>query len=164
MKIDRLEAHDRLDHFKKDQESNIFQGANDCMNKNSLSLSLQDKSPYIYIFAHPRTADDGVTKKMFWQPRLTKPKAQTNSYLFRAISHTDLVEIFWMIPPKDMWAQYQRGNLTEHETVLWSINEYTKNRNRLEAPEHDDLSEMKVRKIYNELMLEKRRGAIKLAI
>lgn len=34
MKIQRLEAHDRLLHFKKDQEANIFSGAEDCLKRN----------------------------------------------------------------------------------------------------------------------------------
>lgn len=151
MKIDRLETHDRLQHFIKDQTQNIWMGAEECMKSNSLSLQLQDKSPYIYIFAHPRTADDGVTKRMLWQPRLTKPKAQSNSYLFRAISKTDVVEVCWLIPAEELWHQYKRGNLTEHELVLWSINEYTINRKRLEHPEHDDLSDKKIKKIYQDI-------------
>ena len=76
MKINRLETHDRLQHFVKDQSINIFQGADECLKKNTLSLALQEKSSYVYLFAHPRTADDGVTKIMYWQPRLTKPEAQ----------------------------------------------------------------------------------------
>jgi len=121
MKLNRLETHDRLLHFKKDQEANIFQGAEDCLKKNPDSLFFQSKSPYIYIFAHPRTCDDGVTKKMFWQPRLWKPKAQTNSYLFRAKSNTDIIEICWLLPPKELWNQYILDNVTEHKEVLWSI-------------------------------------------
>lgn len=151
MKLNRLETHDRLEHFIKDQSQNIWMGAEECMKKNSLSLQLQDRSPYIYIFAHPRTDDDGVTKRMLWQPRLTKPKAQTNSYLFRAISKTDVVEVCWLLPPEDLWPQYKRGNLTEHELVLWSINEYMTNKKGLERAEHDDLSEEKIRSIYKQL-------------
>lgn len=151
MKLDRLETHDRLEYFIKDQSQNIWMGAEECMKKNHLSLQLQDRSPYIYIFAHPRTDDDGVTKRMLWQPRLTKPKAQTNSYLFRAISKTDVVEVCWLLPPEDLWPQYKRGNLTEHELVLWSINEYITNKKGLERAEHDDLSEEKIRSIYKEL-------------
>jgi hypothetical protein len=156
MKVDRLEAHDRLEYFKKDQESNIFQGAEDCLKKNPLSLALQDKSPYIYIFAHPRTADDGINKRMLWQPRLTKPEPQTNSYLFRIVSHTDEIEVFWLLPPTEMWPQYKRGNLTEEDTVLWSINQFQHNRKRMGSPEHDDLPEQKVRAIYKEVVLSMR--------
>jgi hypothetical protein len=151
MKINRLETHDRLEHFKKDQELNIFQGADDCMNKNPLSLQLQDKCHYIYLFAHPRTADDGVTKKMFWQPRLTKPEAQTNSYCFRAISKTDIIQVCWLLPPRELWSQYRRSNVTEDSTVLWSINEFLYNKKQLEAREHDDLSDEKVEAIYRHI-------------
>lgn len=151
MRLDRLETHDRLVHFKKDQEANVFQGLEDCLKKNSLSLQLQDKSHYIYIFAHPRTADDGVNKRMLWHPRLSKPKAQTNSYLFRVISKTDVVEICWMIPPRELWNQYRQGNITESDIILWSINEFETNRNHLEKPEHDDLCEERVKAIYKQI-------------
>lgn len=148
MKIERLETHDRLKHFKEDQSLNVFQGAEDCLKKNRLSLGLQQYSPYVYIFAHPRTADDGVTKRMLWQPRLTKPKAQTNSYLFRAISNTDQLEVCWLLPPREMWKQYEENMVTEHELVLWSINQFTTYRNILEQPNPEDLSDERCKHIY----------------
>jgi len=151
MKLNRLEAHDRLLHFKKDQALNIFQGVDDCLKKNPLSLALQDRSPYIYIFAHPRTADDGVTKIMFFQPRLTKPEAQTNSYLFRAQSKTDLVEVLWLIPTPEMWKEYEKGKVTESEVVIWSINQFRHNKEQLEHSDPDDLSDDRVRAIYREV-------------
>ncbi len=148
MKINRLETHDRLQHLKKDQALNLSQGCEDCLKRNSLSLSLQHHSPYIYIFAHPRTSDDGVTKRMLWQARLSRPSAQTNSYLFRAQSHSDIVEVCWMIPPMEMWDQYRKGNITENETVLWSINQYMNNRTGLETSHPEDLPEERQRYIY----------------
>lgn len=154
MKIDRLEAHDRLLHFKKDQAISIQQGAEDCMKKNPLSLALQEKSPYVYLFAHPRTADDGVTKKMYWQPRLTKPQAQTNSYLFRAQSKTDIIEVCWLLPPEEMWSQYEKGKVTQHDYVLWSIGQYKTNRAHLEKKEADDLSDEMISKIYQQVARE----------
>lgn len=160
MKINRLETHDRLEYFKKDQEKTIWQGADDCLKKNPLSLALQEKSHYIYIFAHPRTADDGVTKRMLWQPRLTKPQAQENSYLFRAISNTDVVEVMWLIPPKELWEQYRKGNIIEEPTIIWSINQYKYNRKDLEHPEHDDLSDKKIQDIYRELAKFKQVSAV----
>jgi hypothetical protein len=151
MKLNILETHDRLEHFVEDQSINIFQGADDCLKRNSLSLALQEKSPYIYLFAHPRTADDGVTKIMYWQPRLTKPEAQSNSYLFRAISKTDNIEICWLIPAKEMWGQYKKGNVTENEIVTWSINQYIHNKNKLQRPEEDDLPDHKIKSIYEQI-------------
>lgn len=144
MKLNRLETHDRLEHFQKDQSLNIFQGADDCLHKNKDAVSMQEYLPYIYIFAHPRTADDGVTKRMLWQPRLTKPKAQENSYLFRAISKTDIVEVIWLIPPKEMWPQYEKGKMFESEDVMISITNYLNHREELEKPHKDDWSEEKI--------------------
>lgn len=154
MKLNRLETHDRLLHFKEDQALNISQGASDCLNKNPLSLALQQKSPYVYIFAHPRTADDGVNKKMYWQPRLTKPLAQTNSYLFRAQSNTDIMEICWIIPPVELWKQFEKGKVTESEWVRWSIDQYMRNKTELEKPFKDDLSDETAKNIYKSVALE----------
>jgi len=154
MKLDLFDTHDRLLHLKKDQSASISQGADDCLKKNPLSLALQRHSPYVYLFAHPRTADDGVTKKMLWQPRLGKPKAQTNSYLFRAQSNTDILEICWMIPPREQWGQYRKGLVTESDMVSWSIAMFNGKRPMLEDPFPEDFSEEKIREIYKVIALE----------
>lgn len=156
MKVNLFETHDRLLHFKKDQEANIFLGAEDCLKHNEDSLFYQDRSPYVYLFAHPRTADDGVTKRMLWQPRLQKPEAQINSYLFRARSHSDEIEVCWLIPPPETWAQYKTGLVTEHELVNWSIQQYLSNKKGLEKQHPEDLNEEKAKFILNELIGYKR--------
>lgn len=156
MKINRLETHDRLQHLIKDQSINIYQGAEDCLKKNPLSLAIQERSPYIYIFAHPRTHDNGVDKVMYWQPRLSIPEPQTNSYLFRAISKTDIIEVCWMIPPREMWEQYKKGNVTESNWAFWSIEQFKDNRNNLKHPHPDDFSEEKASLIMQEVVNEKR--------
>ncbi len=152
MKINRLETHDRLKHFISDQSQNIFKGAEDCLKQNPLSLALQEKSPYIYIFAHSRTADDGTSKKMFWQPRLSRPLPQTNSYLFRALSNSDNIEVCWIIPPHEMWSQYEKGKVTESNWALWSINQFKKHKKDLEQPHPDDMGEERQKKILNSVI------------
>lgn len=154
MKLDRLETHDRLLHLQKDQSASITQGADDCLKRNPLSLALQRHSPYVYLFAHPRTMEDGATKKMLWQPRLSKPAAQTNSYLFRAQSNTDILEICWMIPPREMWGAYRKGNVTASDIVTWSIAKFNNNRPALENSYPDDYSEDKIRDIYRIIAAE----------
>jgi len=151
MKINLLETHDRLDHFKQDQALQIFQGADDCMKRNSLSLMLQEHSPYVYLLAHPRTADDGVNKRMIWQPRLTKPKAQTNSYLFRGISKSDIVQVIWLIPPREMWSQYEKGKVCESEEVMTSIANFLQHREELERRDLEDLSDERIFEIYQQI-------------
>jgi len=151
MKIERLETHDRLLHLQKDQAHVIAQGCQDCLKKNPDSLAIQSRCPYVYIFAHPRTAEDGANKRMLWQPRLTKPKAQTNSYLFRAMSNTDLVEICWFIPPRELWKQFQTGNVTESKDIVWSIRQFQSNREELEKPYPDDVSEDRAKAIWMDI-------------
>jgi len=160
MKIDRLEAHDRLLFFKKDQEATINQGIEDCLKRNPLSLALQRRSPYIYIFAHPRTAEDGVTKRMLWQPRLSRPSPQTNSYLFRVQSNTEDIEICWMLPPREQWTQYKKGNVTENDIVNWSIAQFTNHREDLAAPYADDFSQERINAILTDIAREIEEEAI----
>lgn len=154
MKISKLETHDRFEYLIKDQSDKIAQGASDCLTKNPDSLRLQEKSHYIYIFAHPRTHENGVDKKLYWQPRLLKPKAETNSYLFRADSNTDILEICWLIPPEELWGQYKKGNVTESNWCSWSIDQYLNNRQALEKPLENDWTDEQAWNIFKSSLRE----------
>lgn len=144
MKIDRLDAHDRYQHFIK-QEFDIGEC---CQN-------LIDQRPFgdhaFYIFAHTRTDDDGVRKRLIWQPRLTKPKAQTNSMLFKANPNSDVIKVIWMIPARELWDNYTKGKLIENKTVYDSIYNFQHNRKKLEEPEPDDLTDEQINAIYNDI-------------
>jgi hypothetical protein len=144
MKINRLDAHDRLQHFTK-QQFDIAECCQDLINQRPFG-----EHPF-YIFAHTRTDDDGVTKRLIWQPRLTKPRAQTNSMLFKAYPGKDTIKIIWMIPAEELWAQFGKGLLTENKTVAESIQDYKHNRQKLELKESDDLSDDAINAIYKEI-------------
>jgi hypothetical protein len=119
-------------------------------------LAIQEKSPYVYIFGHARTSDNGIDKVLYWQPRLSIPSAAENSYLFRAISNTDIIEVVWIIPPKVTWPQYKKGNITESDICVWSIHMYKNQRPTLEKPHPDDLTEEQGRIIMKRIVDEKR--------
>lgn len=149
MKLNPLEVHDRLKHFTK-QDFNISEC---CQN-------LIDQRPFgsypFYIFAHTRTDEDGVTKRLIWQPRLTKPTAQTNSMLFKAYPGSDTIKVIWMIPDRAMWKQYMIGFMTENKTVLDSIYAFENNRQQLERSEPDDFDDAKINDIYKEIAAQAR--------
>ena len=149
MKIDLLDAHDRLQHYGK-QGATISECCEDLVRKRPFG----DIS--FYIFAHARTDDDGTTKRLIWQPRLTKPKAQTNSMLFKAYPGTDTIKIIWMIPAREMWTQFEKGKLTESEIVMMSIDHFRNARDKLEAKEDDDLDDAAIEKIYEDICKEAR--------
>lgn len=163
MKINRLDAHDRLKHFTN-QHSDIAECCQDIINKR----------PYgdhaFYIFAHARTLgvdekfnlfmsgkflsmDQVPEKTLIWQPRLTKPQAQTNSMLFKAYPGSDNIKVIWILPPRELWSQFKKGNMTENETICQSIYDFENNRSKLEAKEPDDLSDAAIDMIYREISL-----------
>jgi len=144
MKIERLDAHDRYKKFTTESFS-VSECCQDLINQRPFG------DHAFYIFAHARTDDDGVTKRLIWQPRLTKPKPQTNSMLFKAYPGTDLIKIFWMIPPREMWGQYEKGKLTQCEIVAESIYDFIHCRDKLSAKEQDDLSDEVIDRIYLEI-------------
>jgi hypothetical protein len=147
VKVDKLDAHDRFEYYKK-QDFDISACCQD----------LLDKRPFgdypFYMFAHFRTDDDGVTKRLIWQPRLTKPFAQTNSMLFKGYPGTDIIKVIWMIPAIEIWPNFKKGQLTENELITESIHDFQHNRSKLEAKEDDDLSDEKIDDIYRELARE----------
>lgn len=144
MILNFLETHDRYQEFTKKQ-----------MDIGECCQDLIDQRPFgshpFYIFAHARTEDDGVTKRLIWQPRLTKPKAQTNSMLFKAYPGSDNVKVIWMIPARELWGNYNKGLIMENKTVRDSIHDFVMNRDQLEAKEDDDLDDATIDKIYEEI-------------
>lgn len=161
MKITRSDAHDRFKHFKN-QHFNIAECCQD----------LIDQRPFgdypFYIFAHARTLgldekiklyssgkyitlDEIPEKTIIWQPRLTKPKCESNSMLFKAYPGSDNIRVIWILPPKEYWDQFKKGNMVENETISISIYDYEHNKDRLEAKEEDDLSDETIDRIYHEI-------------
>jgi hypothetical protein len=167
MKLDRLETHDRYLHFVKDE----FDISKTCQ-------GIIDKRPFgehpFYIFAHKREIglderqaiwremgysvqlDKVPSARLIWQSRLTKPQAQENSMLFKGYPGSDLVKIIWIIPQKELWKQYEKGNVTENEMIKESIHLFRTNREKLEEREGDDLPDETIRRIYEEILNAKK--------
>lgn len=144
MKLNRLETHDRHQHFTNQN----FDISACCQN-------LIDKKPFgdhaFYIFAHARTDDDGIKKRIIWQPRLTRPLPQTNSMLFKGYPGTDVIKLCWIIPAREKWKEYEKGKVCENLMITDFINTFEHNRNLLKKPEEDDYSDEKIDQIYKEL-------------
>jgi hypothetical protein len=160
MKIHRLDAHDRLQEFKK-QGDYISKGCEDCIKKRPEEFG---DHPF-YIFAHKReigmderfslfmtgnykSFEETPTHRLIWQPRLSKPEAQTNSMLFKSYPLKDEIKVIWIIPDRVLWDQYTKGNMVENKTVCESIYDFDHDRGKLEAKEEDDLSDARIKEIY----------------
>jgi hypothetical protein len=154
MKINILDAHDRLTYIQK-QNFSISECCQDMINQRPFG------NHAFYIFAHPRTDEDGITKRLIWQPRLTRPKAQTNSMLFKGYPGTDLVKVIWMIPDRCMWKQYEHGKLTQNKIISESIHDFQFNREKLEIKDDDDLQDYQIDDIYEQISKEMQMKRIK---
>jgi hypothetical protein len=145
MKILRTDAHDRFEHFTKKEHFDIGECCQDLINKRPFG------DHAFYIFAHTRTDEDGVTKRLIWQPRLTRPKPQTNSMLFKGYPGSDNIKVIWMIPARELWNNFAPGQMTYNATINQSIHDFQHNRELLEQNEKDDLSDEVIDQIYREL-------------
>lgn len=179
MKLNFFETHDRLQHLHK-QADYISQGCQDCINGRPPEF---ENSPF-YIFAFKKQIDLDERKELFrldlietlmnpllprkyrsidevpsdrliWSSRLTKPKAQTNSMLFKCYP-PDGIRVIWILPIREQWEQYVKGKLTENEVVTQSIYDFEHNREQLEASEEDDVSEKRANYIYEQMSLNKK--------
>lgn len=172
MKINRLETHDRYEHFTK-QSTDISECCQDLINKRPFG-----DHPF-YIFAHARTIEFDEKFRLFmsgqyrtmeqvpektliWQPRLTKPKAQENSMLFKAYPGTDNIRVIWMIPQRELWEQYAKGKITENNTVSESIYNFQNHKDLLERPEEDDLNDKQIDSIYRQISLSAKKVPFKI--
>ena len=172
MKINRLDAHDRFEYFTKQS----FDISACCQN-------LINQRPFgdhaFYIFAHTRTFGideryrlllsgqyaslaEVPEKTLIWQPRLTKPKAQSNSMLFKAYPGSDVIKVIWMLPAEELWDQFIKGKMMENKTICDSIHDFKKNRQKLEEREEDELTNKQIDAIYKEISRDAKAQKAKL--
>jgi len=148
MKLDRLETHDRYLHFTKQQFD-----IGECCQEVIKNRPPEFGNRPFYIFAHTRTDDDGTTQRLIWQPRLTRPKAQTNSMLFKAYPPGDVIKVIWLLPKRELWPNYKRGMICENKTISDSICDFQHNRKKLEQADPEDLDDNLAYAIYQEIAL-----------
>lgn len=141
MKVNILEAHDRFLHLKKQDF-----GIDECIENLVKSRPFGDNA--FYIFAHTRLDENMIDQNLIWQPRLTRPRPQTNSMLFKAYPLTGEVRIIWILPKKELFGQFKKGNVVESEVAVWSIDMFLNHFDKLSENEPDDLSDEAIDQIY----------------
>lgn len=133
MKVNLLEADDRFLHFKKQDF-----GTND-QAKKILDAKPFGDNPY-YIFVHTRQTDTTLDHRVIWQPRMLKPIPQLNSMLFRVPRNATAFEVIWIIPPVEIWSEFDKGQINENEVIQRSIYLFSKRLLELSQGHPDDLS------------------------
>lgn len=124
-------------------------------------------SPYIYVFAHKRelgiderfslmiqggysSIEETPKARLIWAPRLTKPKAEPNSFLFRIeLNHADDVETVWILPEEELFNLFKKGKVFENQIIHNSIYNFIHNKKELERPHEDDLKDKDAKQVYD---------------
>ena len=173
MKVNRLDAHDRFSAITNRENQDIGKFLQSIINRRPffdypfyvfvhkkqlglderIAMFNKDAASYTPFKARKyNTLSDVETDRLIWQPRLTKPKAVPNTWLFRVQPGSDAVEIVWMLPQEELWDEYNKGKMTENQFVIESIHDYQFNREKLEEKDPRDLSDEMVKKVYGEVL------------
>lgn len=142
MKVNRLETHDRLLEYQK-QQQDMGQAVLDCI------ANVPDGiNSTFYIYGHSRSVaydekvsilqlgyEEAPDARLLWIPVITKPKVAPNTYLFLGSKRSDVIEIIWMLPKRELWEQYGPGKMFFNENIWVSIQNYLHDKERLNAPD-----------------------------
>lgn len=145
-KVNRLETHDRLEHFHQTETPTIVEILEDWIKKRPFG-----KHPF-YLYCHFRTHENGVQQRFIQFPWLVKPsQVYPNSQLYKIYPESNDIKIIWIIPKEEMWANYEKGKMMENEIIYESIQAFKTNKKALLEPETDDLEEYRAQEITREL-------------
>lgn len=117
-----------------------------------------DGHPF-YIFSFIKRVDDysGV-KKMYHQPRLTRPEPVPGSTLMRVHPQDPgTATIIWTLPNEESFGMYKIGMTFTDPFVFECITTYQKNPKKFMERDEFDLSEEKIREIYKSKLLREKR-------
>ena len=149
MKINRFDAHDRFLAFHENQLDigKIVQELID-------SMPYGNRSFYIFII-HKRSLDldeqqalvrSGIYDKIEDTPeaeavisaRLSKLEAAPNTTLIKVTPGKESVKRIWSLPQYELWEQFEKGKMFDHEFIRESIFKFKYKKQELQQLEHDD--------------------------
>ena len=103
---------------------------------------------YVFMFVK-RVNDVSGIKKMYMQPRLTKPEPLPGTTLLRVDPRDPgTAKMIWTLPNENNFAMYAKGKMFEDEFVHGCILKYLNNPRALMQREEGDLSDPEILEIY----------------
>jgi len=142
--LSKNDAFDSIENFKQNSENDWV----DCVQ------SLIDSKPFgnhkFYIFMFVKRVDDtsGI-KKMYHQPRLTKPQPVPGSTLLRVDpNHPEEAKIIWTLPNQENFGLYKQGKMFADPFVDECVHKFLHNREELMKPEEGELPEEEMKQLW----------------
>lgn len=142
--LKKSDVFDSIQNFKENSEKDWTK----CVQDLIASKPFGDNKFYIFMFVK-RVDDVSGIKKMFHQPRLTKPEPVPGTTLL----HVDPKKpgdatIIWTLPNQENFTLYKHGKMFADPFVNECVEKFLNNPQDLMKREDGDLSENEIREIY----------------
>lgn len=138
------EALDSTYHWKENSEADWVNNLHDLIGKKPFG----DHKFYVFMFVK-RVDDLSGIKKMYMQPRLTKPEPVPGTTLLQVDPRNPgEAKMIWTLPNENTFAMYNEGKMFADPFVHECIQKYLHNPRSLMQKEEGELSENEIREIY----------------
>lgn len=115
-----------------------------------ISKPFGDNKFYIYQFVK-RVDDLRGIKKMYHQPRLTKPEPLPGTTLLRADPRDpDTISIIWTLPNEENFGLYSEGKMFADPFVYECVQQFLRDPKEMCKREPDDLNDREIRNVYRQ--------------
>ena len=142
--LSKNEALDSVQNWKENSEQDWVKCVQDLIQ----SKPFGDHKFYIFMFVK-RVNDITGEKKMYHQPRLTKPEPVPGTTLLRVNPlYPEEATIIWTLPNQETFNLYKEGKMFADEFVSECIDKYLNNPRELMKPEEGDLPDKKIRELW----------------
>lgn len=138
------DAIESMHQWKDNSEKDWVDNLQDLINKKPFG------NHKFYVFMFLKNVEGVLdVKKLYMQPRLTKPEPQPGTSLMKVnplISDTAIM--CWTLPHQESFGLYGKGKVFGDPFVKQCIDDYLKNPKAMMRPDPDDLSERDILEIY----------------
>lgn len=148
--LSRDQVYDNTDYWRQNTEADYVR----CIQNLIASRPFGDLKFYIYSFVK-RVDDVSGVKKMYHQPRLTRPIPLPGTTLMKVNPNDPgTATIIWTLPTEASLGLYQQGKMFADQFVYECVEKYLKNPRELVKKDPDDLSDDQAWEVYNGIKRE----------
>ncbi len=138
---------DNTQFWKENSEKDYV----NCIQNLIQSKPFGDHKFYIFTIVK-RVDDDSGVKKMYHQPRLTRPEPVPGTTLIKVDPNDpETATIIWTLPNEENFGMYKEGKMFANSFVHECVEKYKRNAKDMAKPDPDDLSETEIREIYQSI-------------
>jgi hypothetical protein len=142
--LSKGEALDTTQNWRENSEHDWVANLHDLIKKRPFG----DHKFYVFMFVK-RVNDYSGIKKMYMQPRLTKPEPLPGTTLLQVDPNDPgTAKMIWTLPNENNFLMYDKGKMFADEFVHGCIQKYLHNPRALMQREEGELSENEIREIY----------------